>query len=74
MRNSVLFSSKALNFEDDKIHVIQKQKFLMGLVENIVGYQHFLLFPQCFPKTSYLGSLTLSQTSPGFYVPEAQVL
>ena len=28
------------------------------------GYQHFLLFPQYFPKPS---SLTPSQTSPGFY-------
>ena len=38
-------------------------KFDMGRVENIVGkgenagYQHFLLFPQCFPKPSSLGSL-----------------
>ena len=35
----------------------------MGWVENIVGkaenagYQHFLLFPQCFPKVSFSGSL-----------------
>ena len=32
-------------------------------VENIVekgenaGYQHFLLFPECFPKASFLGPL-----------------
>ena len=49
-------------------------------VENIVGmgeiarYEQFLLFQQCFQKLSivdeYLWSkgLTLSQTSPGFYV------
>ena len=36
--------------------VLQKLKFVIGLVENIVGkgenavYQHFLLFPQCFQK------------------------
>ena len=36
-------------------------------VENIVGkgenadYQHFLHFPQSFQKTSFSGSLTLSQ-------------
>ena len=34
-------------------------------VENIVelgqnaGYQHFLLFPQCFQKATFLGSLKL---------------
>ena len=41
-------------FADDKINLNQKLKFDMGRVENIVGkgenagYQHFLLFPQCF--------------------------
>ena len=35
----------------------------MGWVQNIVGkgenagYQHYLLFPQCFQKAPYLGSL-----------------
>ena len=35
----------------------------MGRVENIVGkgenagFQHFLIFPQCFQKAPYLGSL-----------------
>ena len=45
----------ALNlFADNKIIVTQKMKFVLGRVENIVekgentGYQHFLLFPQCF--------------------------
>ena len=38
-------------------------KFVMGRVENIVGkgenagYQHFLLFPQCFQKASFRESL-----------------
>ena len=38
-------------------------KFVMGRVENIVGkgenagYQHFLLFPQCFQKASLSGPL-----------------
>ena len=46
--------SKLVVFADDKISVSQEQKFILGLVENIVGkgenagYQHFLLFPQCF--------------------------
>ena len=40
----------------------QKLKFVLGRVENIVGtgenagYQHFLLFPQCFQKASFSGS------------------
>ena len=39
----------------------EKLKFVLGRVENIVekgenaGYQHFLLFPQCFQKASLLG-------------------
>ena len=43
---------------DDKINVIQKLNFDIGRVENIVGkgentgYQHFLLFLQCFQKPS----------------------
>ena len=47
---------KAFNFADHKLHAIQKMKFVMGWVENIVGKgenagnQHFLLFPQCFQK------------------------
>ena len=38
-------------------------KFVLGRIENIVGkgetdgYQHFLLFPQCFKRASILGSL-----------------
>ena len=37
----------------------QKLKFVLGRIENIVGkgenagYQHFLLFPQCFQKLSF---------------------
>ena len=48
-----LFKLKAL--ADNKINVTQKLIFAFGWVENIVGkgenagYQHFLLFTQCFP-------------------------
>ena len=48
---------------DDKISVNEKLKFVLWRVENIVGkgenagYQHFLLFPQCFQNGSYKGSL-----------------
>ena len=43
-------------FADDKINVTEKWKFILGRTENIVGkgenagYQHFLLFPLCFPE------------------------
>ena len=33
---------------------IAKKKNILGKEEN-AGYQHFLLFPQCFQKTSSMG-------------------
>ena len=54
--NKILALTKLKAFADNKIIVTQKLKFVLGKVENIVGkgenagYQHFLLFPQCFPK------------------------
>ena len=55
-RDSTVFSgwSKLKAFANDKINVEEKLKYVFGRVENIVGkgenagYQHFLLFPQCF--------------------------
>ena len=53
--------SKLKELADDKINVIEKWKFVLGMVENIVGKgenagcQHFLLFPQCFQKASFSG-------------------
>ena len=50
-------------FADDKMISNEKLKLVFGRVENIVGkgenagYQHFLLFPQCFQKLSLSGSL-----------------
>ena len=50
-------------FADDKINLPKKQNSFSGCEENIVrkgenaGYQHFLLFPQCFQKASLSGSL-----------------
>ena len=55
--------SKLKAFADDKRKVTEKLKFVLGMVENIVGkrenagYQHFLLFLQCFHKTSFSRSL-----------------
>ena len=61
--NKILDLSKLKAFADDNSNVNQKLKFALGRVENIVGkgenagYQHFLLFPQCFQKASSFGSL-----------------
>ena len=46
--------SRLKELADNKMNVTEKLKFLLGRVENIVGrgenagYQHFLLFLQCF--------------------------
>ena len=50
-------------FADDKINVTKKLKFVLERIVNIVGkgenagYQHFLLFQQCFQKDSLSRSL-----------------
>ena len=61
--NKISDWSKLKAFADDKLNATEKLKFVLGRVENIVGkgenagYQHFLLFPQCFQKPSLSGSL-----------------
>ena len=58
----ILDWSKLKTFADDKTNVKKKFKLCLGRVENIVGkgenagYQHFLLFLQCFQKHSISGS------------------
>ena len=60
---TVLDQSKLKAFADNQIDMTEKLEFVLERVENFVekgenaGYQHFLLFPQCFQKTSYTGSL-----------------
>ena len=55
--------SKLRAFADDKINVIEKLKFLLGRVENIVrkgenaGYRHFFTFPTMFSKSALSRSL-----------------
>ena len=60
LRNDNIFDySNFKAFADDKIIMTEKLKFGLGRVENIVrkgenaGYQHFLLFEQCFKKLSF---------------------
>ena len=54
--NKILDWSKLKTFADKKINVTEKLKFVLDRVKNIVGkgenvgYQHFLLFLQCFQK------------------------
>ena len=46
--------SKLKGFADDNLNLTLKLQFILERIENIVGngenpgYQHFLLFPQCF--------------------------
>ena len=60
---NILDWSRFKAFADHKISVTEKLKIVLRRVENVVGkgenagYQHFLLFPQCFQKVSYAGSL-----------------
>ena len=57
--NKFLDWSKLKAFVDDRTKLTEKMKFILEMVENILGkggnagYQHFLLFPQYFQKTSY---------------------
>ena len=55
--------SKLKPFADNKINATQKLIFALERIENSMGrgenagYQHFLLFPQCFQKDTFSGSL-----------------
>ena len=59
----ILDRTKLKSFADDKLNVTKMTISSFDRVENTVGngenagYQHFLLFPQCFPKLSSLGLL-----------------
>ena len=59
--DKILDQSELKAFVDDKFKVIQMEKFVPDMIENIVGkeentgYQHFLLFSQCFQKVLFQG-------------------
>ena len=61
----ILNVTKLKAFADNKLNIAKMKIFLFDRVENAVakgenaGYQHFLLFPQCFPKPSSLGSIKI---------------
>ena len=54
--DKILGLPKLKAFADDKLNVTQNIKVVSHRIENIkgkeenAGYQHFLLFPQCFQK------------------------
>ena len=62
--NDILLDfSKLKAFAEEKINVRENLKFVLGGMENIVekgenaGYQHFLVFQQCFQKACFSRSL-----------------
>ena len=61
-KDKILDKSKLKAFAEDKlIKIFELMIFVFYGVENTVGkvenagYQHFLLFPQCFQKAFYRG-------------------
>ena len=62
-KDKILAWTNLKAFVDNKFNVTEVTNSVFDRVENIVGkgetagYQHFLLFLQCFQKVSYLGSL-----------------
>ena len=62
--------SKLKALADDEINVNENLKFVLGRVEEIVGkenagYQHFLLFPQCFQMSFFKGGQKLGLCGTG---------
>ena len=61
--NKILDVTELRAFADDKLNVAKLTISLSDRIRNTVGkgenavYLHFLLFPQCLPKPSFLGSL-----------------
>ena len=58
LQNDILDLTKFKAFTNDKLNVAKMKISLFDSEDNTVGkgenagYQHFLLFPQCFPKPS----------------------
>ena len=58
--NKIWDMTKLKAFADDELNVAEMRIALFDRVENTVGkeenagYQHFLLFPQCFSRTLFL--------------------
>ena len=67
--DKILAWSKLIAFADNMLNVALMTISLFDRIENTVGkgenagYQHFLLFPQCFPKPSSLVSFKVGMVS-----------
>ena len=67
--NHKIIALSKLAFADDNFNVDRTVQFLINRLENIVrktkntGYQHFLLFSQCFQKNSFQGCYPLMKQS-----------
>ena len=48
--DKILYCTKLKGFTDNNMKVTQKFKFVFRRGEIIMGYQHFLFFPQCFQR------------------------
>ena len=63
--NKIWDMTKLKAFADCKLNVVEMKISVYDRVENTVGkgenagYQHFLLFPQCFPNASYTRRLNV---------------
>ena len=62
-KNKILDWSKLKEFADNKMkcesgtkNCVEKGRNILGKGEN-AGHQHFLLFPQCFKKSTFSGTL-----------------
>ena len=60
----LLYSSKLKAFADSKLNIAKMMIYLFEKVKNIVGkgenpgYQHFLLYQQCFLKSIFLSVIS----------------
>ena len=75
LKDKILDLSKLKAFVDNNLNVNQKLKVALGRIKNVgkgenAGYQLFLLFPQCFQKASFLGSLKLGLCGQGLSLYE----
>ena len=74
----ILDQSKLKRFADDNSNVVLIMVYVLDRKKNIVkkgenaGNQHFLLFSLCF-QLCFLRPLTLSKTSPCFYMSSVEV-
>ena len=53
--DKILEMTKLKAFADDKLNVAEMSRKHCGKKGEYAGHQHFLLFPQCFPKRSSFG-------------------